>query len=204
MKKLYFITLLLLVSSASGFAGKDNLCSWTAITTKTQLSPRWDVGTYNEGRFNDSGFDQMFFRQYAAYKPCRGLQLKMNTDIAFVSSGFSLRFIPEAMYTYKSGDWSLSLRQRILWSWKKPTDKWSMWYRTRGMVTYRIPGTSVSPLLAVEPFYRDILGRVRYYAGFKVPASENASLMIQYMRQDFTGGRADDNVFWVTWSVNLF
>ncbi len=204
MKRIYLILLLLTAAYASGTAGNDNLCSWTAITTKTQLNPRWDVGTYNEGRFNDKGFDQMFFRQYAAYRPAKGFRLKINTDIAFVSTGFSLRFIPEAMYTYKTGDLSLSLRQRILWSWKKPTGKWTMWYRTRGMVAYNIPGTSVSPLIAMEPFYRDILSRIRYYAGFRVPATENATLMIQYMRQDFTGDHADDNVFWVTWSVNLF
>ena len=117
---------------------------------------------------------------FAAYRPAKGFRLKINTDIAFVSTGFSLRFIPEAMYTFKTGNLSLSLRQRILWSWKKPTGKWTMWYRTRGLVAYNIPGTSVSPLIAVQPFYRDILSRIRYYAGFRVPATENATLMIQY------------------------
>lgn len=203
MRKLLAIALAIIVLPSYCMAGNDNYCSWTALHFTARLNDRWSVGNYSEGRFKDSGFDQVFFRMFGSYKAGAGFQLKFQNDFAFLSSGFSLRLIPEVMWTRKTGALAFSLRQRMMWSWKKESGQWTLWHRTRGMVVWDIAGSRLSPLFAVEPFYRDVLSRCRYYFGVKMPVGAGTSLMLQYMRQDFTGAHADDNVLWLTCSFHI-
>lgn len=185
-------------------AEDDDLCSWTTIYVSRALNERWSLGGIADGRSVNDTVEQFFLRPLVAYRFGKGFQAKFLSDLAFYPSGLGIRIVPELSYTYKRGDFSCVLRHRYRASWKQRSGDWTSMMRSRAMLYYRITGTILSPATAVEPFYWNGMDHCRYYAGVRLQLSGQTSLLLQYVRQDFSAAaKADQNVFWIMYSVNL-
>ena len=187
------------------FAQDNDLCFWNAVSVKADLNEKWTVGIRTEHRANQnvSKTQQYYIRPIVEYDILPWMKAAVQADFAWMSSGFNIRMQPQVTFSYKKSGFDLSLRQRLQATWKQPDDSWSFLFRTKAQVRYKIPGTPLSPLIAVEPYYMAEFARTRYYAGVSVACSKNLSILLQYVYQDQYQRNYDDNVLWLTFNVKL-
>lgn len=202
MRKLPII-LLALIAIPQICAAEDDFCVWNHICVKKKIDDRWGAGFISEARAREMKPDHYYVRPFVSCNITPALQAKMQVDFASVSSGFCIRYLPEATYTMRTGGLSLSVRQRMMVSWTESTDKWSLLWRTKATATCKIPDTKLSPLVAVEPFYKDGISRCRYYAGIRFALDGQSSLSLQYVRQDYNNAHADENIVWLMYTITL-
>ena len=197
---------MLIAIPSAVFAQEDNdLCFWNAISMKKGVADGWTVGVRAEHRANNnaSTTQQYYLRPMVDYDILPWLKATAQADFAWMSSGFNIRLMPQITATYKKAGFDLSLRQRLQATWKQPDDSWNFLFRTKAQVRYKIPGTPLSPLVAVEPYYMSEFVRTRYYAGVQVAVTKNLSVLMQYVYQDHYTKPVDDNVLWLTFNVKL-
>lgn len=204
MKRILFMIVLMAMSSAL-FAQENDLCFWNAISMKKDVSDRWTVGLRAEHRANQnmSATQQYYLRPLVEYDILPWMKATAQADFAWMSTGFNIRLLPQVTATYKKSGFDFSLRQRLQATWKAPDNSWSFLFRTKAQVRYKIPGTPMSPLFAVEPYYMSELARTRYYAGVSLSVTKNLSVLVQYVYQDHYTKPVDDNVLWLTFNVKL-
>ena len=201
----------------------DTFMIWSTTTINKPLGQdkKWSVGLHSEYRHQfhegESKTSQYFVRPNVSYKALPWLSLKYQVDFAFTPSGFRMRFIPEVSFTKKTGDFSLSLRQRALTTWKIAEGTNSTVLRTRARVEYSIPETPMSVHCAVEPYWCDFsktsfawLQKVRWYAGVNIKLTDGLTLTPQYVCQAYHNHKGvydrrtyDDHVFYMTFAVKL-
>ena len=149
-------------------AQDDALCLWTTVAFDKSFG-KWSVGLMSEYRHKihegASKTDQYFARPRVAYKALPWLTLRYQMDFASTSSGFNLRFIPEVTASHKVGDFSFTLRQRFMTTWKVKQGTNSTVLRSRAKVDYSIPQTPLSVHFAVEPYWCDFTNDS--FAGFR-------------------------------------
>ena len=204
MKRILFMIVLMAMPSAL-FAQENDLCFWNAISMKKDVSDRWTVGLRAEHRANQnmSATQQYYLRPLVEYDILPWMKAAAQADFAWMSTGFNIRLLPQVTATYKKSGFDFSLRQRLQATWKAPDNSWSFLFRTKAQVRYKIPGTPMSPLFAVEPYYMSELARTRYYAGVSLSVTKNLSVLVQYVYQDHYTKPVDDNVLWLTFNVKL-
>ena len=204
MKRILFMIVLMAMPSAL-FAQENDLCFWNAISMKKDVSDRWTVGLRAEHRANQnmSATQQYYLRPLVEYDILPWMKAAAQADFAWMSTGFNIRLLPQVTATYKKSGFDFSLRQRLQATWKAPDNSWSFLFRTQAQVRYKIPGTPMSPLFAVEPYYMSELARTRYYAGVSLSVTKNLSVLVQYVYQDHYTKPVDDNVLWLTFNVKL-
>ena len=202
--RILLLSFLLMLPSAL-FAQDNDLCFWNAVSIKKDVSEKWTVGVRTEHRaYKDvSATQQYYIRPSVEYDILPWLKAAAQADFAWMSSGFNIRFQPQVTATYKKSGFDFSLRQRLQATWKQPDNSWGFLFRTKAQVRYKIPGTPVSPLLAVEPYYMSNFVRTRYYAGVSLAVTKNLSVLMQYVYQDQYQRAYDDNVLWLTFNVKL-
>ena len=219
MRKILILIVTALLS-CSAMAQEDPLCIWTTVTFDKSFG-KWSVGLMSEYRHKIhegvSKTDQYFLRPRAAYKALPWLTLRYQMDFASTSSGFNLRFTPEVTCSRKVGDFSFSLRQRVMTTWKVEQGTNSTVLRTRAKVDYRIPQTPLTVLFAVEPYWCnfskdsfEMFQKCRWYAGFNVKLLDNLTLVPQYVCQAYHNHQGkysrrtyDDHVIYMTFLVKL-
>lgn len=217
------VGLLLIALPASAEDREDTFMLWTttSISKSFGQDKKWSLGLHSEYRhqFHEgvSKTSQYFLRPNVAYKAFPWMSLKYQMDFAFTSSGFRMRFIPELTFTKKTGDFTLSLRQRALITWKIAEDTNSTVLRTRAKAEYSITQTPMSVHFAVEPYWCEFskdsfawLQKVRWYAGFNIKLIDGLTLIPQYVCQAYHNHKGiydrrtyDDHVFYLTFAVKL-
>lgn len=203
LKKIFFMALLAMPSMLS--AQDADLCFWNAVSMKKGIGDDWTVGVRAEHRANQnaSKTQQYYLRPMVEYDILPWMKATAQADFAWMSTGFNIRMQPQIQFTYKKSGLDLSLRQRLQITWKQPDDSWAFLFRTKAQVRYKIPGTPLSPLVAVEPYYMSEFARTRYYAGVSVSVTKNLSILMQYVYQDHYTKSVDDSVLWLTFNVKL-
>lgn len=187
------------------FAQDHDLGLWNAVSLKKDVSEKWTVGIRTEHRtfHNVSETQQYYIRPLVEYEILPWMKAAMQSDFAWMHSGFNIRLLPQVVFSYKNSGFDLSLRQRLQATWKQPDRSWGFLFRTKAQIRYRIPKTPLSPLVAVEPFYMSEFVRTRYHAGVSVAVTKSLSVLIQYVYQDHYNKQVDDNVVWLTFNVKL-
>ena len=197
--------IVLMVLPSALFAQDNDLCFWNAISMKMDVADKWTVGVRAEHRANQdaSATQQYYLRPMVEYEILPWMKAAAQADFAWMSSGFNIRLQPQIVFSYKTHGFDFSLRQRLQATWKEPTDEWSFLFRTKAQVRYKIPGTPLRPLVAVEPYYMSEFARTRYYAGVSIACTKSLSILLQYVYQDQYQRAYDDNVLWLTFNVKL-
>lgn len=199
---------------------EDALCTWTTVTFD-KTHGKFSVGLMSEYRhkFHEgvSSTDQYFVRPRVAYKALPWLTMRYQMDLASTSSGFNIRFIPEVSASHKVGDFTLSLRQRAMTTWKVEQGKNSTVLRTRAKVDYLIPQTPLSVYFAIEPYWCEFsknsfvwFQKARWYAGLNIKLLDNLTLNPQYICQayhnhlgKYSRRTYDDHVIYMTFVIKL-
>lgn len=196
---------MLILSKSALMAQENDLCFWNAISLKKDVAEKWTVGIRTEHRAYHavSETQQYYIRPSVEYAILPWLKAAGQADFAWMYNGFNIRFQPQVTASYKKAGFDLSLRQRLQATWKQPDNSWGFLFRTKAQVRYKIPKTSLSPLVAVEPYYMFEFARTRYYAGVSVAVTKNLSVLMQYVYQDHYNKSIDDNVLWLTFNVKL-
>ena len=200
------IVMIVLTAIPSALSAQENdLCFWNAISMKKDIGDRWTVGLRAEHRANQNASEtqQYYMRPLVEYEILPWMKAAAQADFAWMSSGFNIRIQPQLTFSYGKAGFDLSLRQRLQVTWKQPDDCWGFLFRTKAQVRYRIPGTPLSPLVAVEPYYMSEFTRTRYYAGVSIACTKSLSVLLQYVYQDQYQRDYDDNVLWLTFNVKL-
>lgn len=206
MNRIKVLIAAVLLAMPMALAAQDNdLCFWNAVSMKKDINDDWTVGLRTEHRaYNDASQTQQYYiRPIVEYDILPWLKAAAQADFAWMSSGFNIRLLPQVTATYKRSGFDFSLRQRLQATWKQPDNSWGFLFRTKAQVRYKIPGTPVSPLFAVEPYYMAEFARTRYYAGVSLSVTKNLSVLMQYVYQDHYTKPVDDNVLWLTFNVKL-
>ena len=206
MKKFLLSLVFIAALCPATMSAQDNdLCFWNAISMKKSVAEKWTVGVRAEHRANNnaSTTQQYYLRPMVDFKILPWMTATAQADFAWMSSGFNIRVMPQVVFSYKFDGFNFSLRQRLQATWKQPNNSWDFLFRTKAQARYTIPGTPLSPQIAVEPYYMEEFARTRYYAGVNVSVTKNLSILMEYVYQDHYNKSIDDNVLWLTFSVKL-
>lgn len=201
---LVFLTVILLPSLLTA-QQQDDLCLWQAVSLKKSFGKGWSAGLRTEHRAEDcmEATNQYYIRPSVGYDILPWMNVTLQADFVWTPSGFNIRYQPQVSLSHKVGGFDISLRQRLQTTWKSSDDSWTHLFRTKAQVCYRIKGTPLSPLLAVEPYYLSEFVRCRFYAGMGISLTDNLTLLLQYVRQEQYVKSYDDNVIWITFNVRL-
>lgn len=214
------LVLMALLVATTVHAEEDARCVWTAVSFDKSCG-KWRAGLHSEYRHKIhegvSKSDQYIARPWVSYKALPWLTVRYNMDFAATSSGFNVRSIPEVAASFKSGDFSFALRQRIMTSWNVENGTNSTVLRTRAKVDYSIPQTPLSANFAVEPYWCNFskdsfawFQKVRWYAGLSIRLLDNLTVVPQYVCQAYHNHQGkyarrtyDDHVFYLTFLLKL-
>lgn len=205
MRRFLLLWNIVLLPLAISAQQQDDLCLWQAVSMKKSLGKDWSVGLRTEHRAYDMvrTTNQYYIRPSVGYNILSWMNITLQADFAWSSSGFNIRCLPQVTFSHKAGGFDFSLRQRLQTTWKSSDDSCSHLFRTKAQVRYKIKGTPLTPLLAVEPYYMSELVRCRFYAGVGISITDNLYLLLQYVRQEQYTRTYDDNVMWLTFNVKL-
>ena len=212
MKRL-FLLLVTGLLACSAMAQEDALGMWTTVTFDKSFG-KWSAGLMSEYRhkIHDgvSKTDQYFVRPRISYKVLPWLTLRYQMDFAYSSSGFNLRFIPEVTMSRKVGNFSFSLRQRVMTTWKVEQGSNSTLLRTRAKVDYHIQQTPLTVLVAAEPYWCNFskdsfawFQKCRWHAGLNIKLLDNLTLAPQYIYQAYHERSYGDHIIYMTFLIKL-
>jgi len=152
------ISVLILISiSASLFAGnpegeqKDDFGIWQYTTASKTINDKWSVFLRLEHRSknNAQDLDCGLFMPGVTYKALPWLQLGYIYDFAMAQNNAHRNvMLPYITFSRKIGDWSLSLREMGQYI----IESENFLLRTKLDIRYKIPGTKITPFVALEPY----------------------------------------------------
>ncbi|MDR2680780.1 MAG: DUF2490 domain-containing protein [Tannerella sp.] len=99
------------------------------------------------------------------------------------------RYYPEAIFSCGWGDFSASLRSRVMNTFTRANDPhWEG--RNRLKASYAIRGTGLKPFVAVEPYHEIYpvehrFRKIRYFAGCSVALDRRQKFDLYYLREDY-------------------
>lgn len=220
MKKKNYLILILSFCAATLAAQENVAALWTSLSVKKQFEKGASLQAYGEYRCKDNfaSTDLFFLRMTAGYSFCPYVSAAVSYDFfgsqqsASLRDGVSVnpwmkhshRMLADVIGSYKTGDWSFSLRERYVLAYAMPasvagSDPEGLYvdydfapglshvFRSCPTVTYHIPDTRFRPYLSLEfynslmPADKFLLQQLHLFAGTSVKLSNALSMKLFYL-----------------------
>lgn len=200
---LFFLSFFPFVAAAQ--EEDSDFCMYNSINVSKSFNDKWGIGLLSEHRVNNklSSTEQFLLRPRVNYNLLPWMSLTMQVDFAWYPSGFRMRCLPQIQFTESISDWTFSLRLRDQVTWKSSDGSFSSLIRTKGQVNYKIPESIFQVHVAAEPYFWDKMNRCRFHAGVDVSLSDQASVIVEYVRQEQYQRLYDDNILWIILNIKL-
>jgi hypothetical protein len=117
------------------------------------------------------------------------------------------RYYPEAILSYRQGDFQVSLRSRVMNTFTRVSDPhWEG--RNRLKASYAIRGTGLKPFVAAEPYHEIYpvehrFKKIRYFAGCSIALDSRQKFDLYYLRENYLYDRFLRHVIQVEYNFNF-
>jgi len=140
----------ILSSAQESGEAKDRFGGWAFVEVSHQFKkPAFYLTGYIEhDNFNFNSFDCVYGRFSVGYRPLKWLKVGVNYVPLYEQFGWLHYYEADVMGTLKSGDLSVSVRERYRHCLSNGNNE----LRSRLKVAYSIPDTKFTPYLAAEVF----------------------------------------------------
>lgn len=202
MKRLAVLVMLLFPMLAAS-QEKDESGMWLSLYGYKSFGKFYTSLYFEYDQMQDfSKFDSWYVRATGGYKVLPWLKLDAAYDYYKEPDRYLHRFYGNVTATVKSGDLSVSWRERYMYAYTPQTSSGSSVLRSYLNVKYAIPKLPLTPYLAMEVFTWKKWEKTRHYAGVLYSFGKYSEIDLYYLYYTFAS-RSSEHILGIGYNFNF-